>query len=48
MTLIPSDEGRFEVTLNETLLYSKHETMRHAKPGEVKSLVQEYLMEARP
>jgi hypothetical protein len=36
------------VTLNDTLIYSKHETMRHANPGEVKSLVQEYLMEPRP
>jgi selenoprotein W-related protein len=35
MTLIPSDGGRFEVTINEDLIYSKLETRRHAEPGEV-------------
>jgi selenoprotein W-related protein len=45
LTLIPSDGGRFEVTVNGTLLYSKLATRRHAEPGEVASLVQKFLRE---
>ena len=37
--LVPSDGGRFEVTANGQLLYSKLETHRHAEPGEVLGLV---------
>ena len=37
--LIPSDGGRFEVTVNGTLLYSKLQTGRHAEPREVLNLV---------
>ena len=37
--LIPSDGGRFEVTVNGQLLYSKLATHRHAEPGEVLGLV---------
>jgi len=39
VTLIPSDGGRFEVTVNGQLLYSKLQTKRHAQPGEVIGLV---------
>jgi len=39
LTLIPSDGGRFEVTVNESLVFSKIETGRHAHPGEVEKLV---------
>jgi selenoprotein W-related protein len=39
ITLVPSDEGRFEVTVNGRLLYSKLQTHRHAEPGEVLGLV---------
>jgi selenoprotein W-related protein len=35
VTLVPSDGGRFEVTVNGQLLYSKLATHRHAEPGEV-------------
>jgi selenoprotein W-related protein len=45
MTLIPSDGGRFEVTVNGKLLYSKLQTGRHAGPGEVAELVRKYLQE---
>jgi selenoprotein W-related protein len=34
-TLIPSDGGRFEVSVNGKLIYSKLNTHRHAEPGEV-------------
>jgi Uncharacterized protein conserved in bacteria len=43
ITLIPSDGSRFEVTVNTTLLYSKLQTGRHANPGEIVGLVEEYL-----
>jgi selenoprotein W-related protein len=43
ITLIPSDGSRFEVTVNNTLLYSKLQTGRHANPGEILDLVGEYL-----
>jgi len=39
ITLVPSDGGRFEVTVNGELLYSKLQTHRHAEPGEVLGLV---------
>jgi len=39
MTLVPSDGGRFEVTVNGKLIYSKLETKRHAQQGEVVGLV---------
>jgi selenoprotein W-related protein len=39
ITLIPSDGGKFEITVNETLVYSKLKTKRHAEAGEVLALV---------
>ena len=39
ITLIPSDGGRFEVSVNGTLIYSKLQTKRHAEPGEVVGLI---------
>ena len=45
ITLIPSDGGRFEVTLNGNLIYSKLETHRHANEGEVNVLIQKILSE---
>ena len=39
VTLIPSDGGRFELTINDRLIYSKLQTHRHAEPGEIISLV---------
>lgn len=45
VTLIPSDGGRFEVTVNGKLLYSKLKTGRHVQPGEISDLVRKYLQE---
>jgi selenoprotein W-related protein len=42
-TLVPSDGGCFEFSVNGKRLYSKLETHRHAEPGEVAGLVREYL-----
>lgn len=39
LVLVPSDGGRFEVSVNGELLYSKLQTRRHAEPGEVMGLV---------
>jgi selenoprotein W-related protein len=45
LVLIPSDGGRFEVTINGQLLYSKLELHRHAEPGEVLGLVRKMVGE---
>ena len=39
MALIPSDGGRFEVSVNGDLIYSKLQTKRHAEAGEVVKLI---------
>ena len=38
--LVPSDDGRFELEINGTLVYSKLATMRHAEVDEIRQLVQ--------
>jgi selenoprotein W-related protein len=43
VTLIPSDGGRFEITVNGTLLYSKLQTGQHVEPGEVLKLLRAHL-----
>jgi selenoprotein W-related protein len=43
LTLVPSDGGRFEVSVNGKLVYSKLQTGRHAEPGEVAGLVEKLL-----
>jgi len=45
LVLIPSDGGRFEVTVNGQLLYSKLGTHRHAEQGEVLGLVRKLVGE---
>jgi selenoprotein W-related protein len=39
ITLIPSEGGRYEITVDGKLVYSKLQTGRHAEPGEVMKLV---------
>jgi selenoprotein W-related protein len=39
ISLIPSDGGRFEVSVDDKLVYSKLKTARHAEPGEVERLI---------
>jgi selenoprotein W-related protein len=39
VALIPSDGGKFEVSVNGKLIYSKLQTHRHAEQGEVVGLV---------
>jgi selenoprotein W-related protein len=37
--LLPSSKGRFEVTLDGDLIYSKAASGRHAEPGEIAAIV---------
>ncbi|MHB8466024.1 MAG: Rdx family protein [Acidimicrobiales bacterium] len=39
--LIPSSKGRFEVTLDGELIFSKAALGRHAEPGEVTAVVRD-------
>jgi selenoprotein W-related protein len=43
--MIPSDGGKFEVTVNGQLIYSKLSTHRHAEPGEILGLVRKIVGE---
>jgi selenoprotein W-related protein len=43
ITLVPSDGGRFEFSINDELVFSKLETHRHADPGEISKIVTRYL-----
>jgi selenoprotein W-related protein len=45
VTLIPSDGGRFEVTVNDQLIYSKLQTRRHVEPGEISLKIRKILRE---
>jgi len=45
-SLVPSDGGKFELTVGNHLLYSKLQTHRHAEPGEISGLLHKYLEEA--
>ncbi len=45
VTLVPAEGGRFEVTVDGSLLFSKLKTGRHADQGEVVELVRKYLQE---
>ena len=37
--LVPSSKGRFEVTLDGDVIFSKATLRRHANPGEIADLV---------
>lgn len=39
--LLPSGKGRFEITVNDEILFSKASLGRHAEPGEVYNLIKE-------
>jgi len=39
VVLIPSDGGKFEVSVNRKLIFSKTETKRHAEAGEILNLI---------
>jgi len=39
VSLMPSDGGRFEVSVNGQLIFSKLELRRHAESGEIVNLI---------
>ena len=39
LDMVPASGGRFEVSLDDELLYSKVSTRRHANPGEIAALL---------
>ena len=39
VALIPSDGGRFEVSVNGELVFSKLQAKRHAEAGEIVNLI---------
>ena len=44
--LVPSDQGRFEFSVNGDLVFSKLQLGRHADEGEVIGLFRKHLAEA--
>jgi selT/selW/selH-like putative selenoprotein len=46
--LIPSAGGKFEVTVNDELVFSKKALGRHAEEGEVRSAILKVLDTLRP
>lgn len=46
--MIPSSGGRFEVTVNDELVFSKKELGRHAEPSEVYDIIWEFLQPLLP
>ena len=45
ITLVPSDGGRFEIAVNDKLIYSKLQTHRHAEKGEITLVIKKLLRE---
>ncbi len=45
ITLLPSEGGVFDVTVNGQSIYSKKAIGRHAEPGEVAGLVGKFIKE---
>lgn len=41
LTLVTGSKGVFNVTIDDEVLFSKHDTGRHAEPGEVLTLFRE-------
>jgi selenoprotein W-related protein len=46
LVLVPSDSGRYEIIVNDRLVYSKLQTGRHAEPDEILGLVRELTSES--
>jgi len=44
-SLVPSDGGRFEFSINDELIFSKLQSGRHANPGEINALMRKYIEE---
>jgi len=46
--LIPSKGGKFEVMVNDELVFSKKQVGRHAQPGEIRAAIMQVLDTLRP
>lgn len=46
--LVPASGGRYELTINDALVFSKKALARHAEPGEAKRLILARLRELVP
>lgn len=46
--MIPSSGGKFEVTVNDKLVFSKKQLGRHAQSGEVRDAILKVLEPLRP
>jgi len=44
LTLATGSHGVFDVNVDDEILYSKHQTGRHAEPGEVLQLFREHIV----
>ena len=44
LTLVTGSKGVFDVEVDGVLVYSKHETGRHAEPGEVLRIFREQIV----
>jgi selenoprotein W-related protein len=44
-SLVPSDGGKFEFSINGELIFSKLHSGRHANPGEINELMRKYIEE---
>ena len=42
VSLVPSSGGRFEISVNGQLIFSKLQTGRHPEPGEINDLVKKF------
>ena len=47
MSLVPSDGGRFEITVNQQLVYSKLQTGRHMEEGEAVNIIKNFMEQVR-
>ena len=45
--LVPSDGGRFELSVNDDLIFSKKQLGRHAEEGEVIAVLRKYIAEVK-
>jgi selenoprotein W-related protein len=45
--IVPSDSGRYEISIDGELLFSKLSLKRHANKGEIKGLVESYIMKGK-
>jgi len=46
--LIPASGGKFEVTVNDQVVFSKKQLGRHAEPGEIRAAIMKVLDTVRP